>query len=221
MKVFPSISMVLIGISLAFCGGPDNGGDEGLALLAAATESVGGCEVFTGEVTTTGGTTKTTEVNASAYECWTYVDLKSGGAKTTVDGDWDLKFKRFVIGTNSGTSGSGSAGSCDSGKTASNFGTVAITDGDCNVDAPTGGMTVDEAQTASGGGGFGSANESASPVLFEWYDYGQLDHTLNPKDKSYVIRASNGTSYFAFKMVGYYSTVSGTSGYPRFDWKPL
>ncbi|TGL49425.1 heme-binding protein HmuY [Leptospira wolffii] len=216
MKRILNITALLLLPIFVQCGGPDSGGDDALALLAASTESVGGCEAFSGEVTTTGSGTKTTEVNASSSSCWTYVDLKAGGVKTTVDGTWDMRFKRFVIGTNSGTSGSGSAGSCDSGRNTAGLSSVVVTD--CTI-------AIDSPQSQTGGGGFGGATESASPALFEWYIYGASgdpnDHSLTPKDKSYLIKGSDGTSYFALTMTGYYASVGGTSGYPKFQWRAV
>ncbi|TGJ98857.1 heme-binding protein HmuY [Leptospira langatensis] len=211
MKSIYSIIIIIIGVSLTFCGGPNNGGDDALSLLAASSEPVDPCLGYTGSSNTTGSSTRSTEVNASSESCWVYVDLKAGGGIVGKSGSWDMKFKRFVIGTNSGTSGSGSGGSCFN---ASNASLDDVNSSGCTLE-------LDKEMTQTGGGGFGNADENASPSFWDWYDYDSVTHILTPKTRYYLVRASDGSTYFAVKMTGYYATVGGTSGYPQLQWKTV
>ncbi|EIE03101.1 HmuY family protein [Leptospira licerasiae] len=209
MKTLYSIFIILIATFTVFCG-PSTGGDDGLAILAALEDGGNGCIRAPGDTTTTGSGTFTTVVNATASGCWVYLDLKAGGVETTKSGTWDLKFKRFVIGTNSGTSGSGSAGSCFN---AGDTNLASVTGGDCTPE-------VDELMSQTGGGGFGTATENASPALWDWYDYNGTTHILTPKSRGYLIQGSDGTSSFGLEMTDYYDNAS-TSGFPKFIWKEL
>ncbi|PJZ75784.1 HmuY family protein [Leptospira neocaledonica] len=213
MKTLYSIFIILMATLTVFCG-PSTGGDDGLAILAALEDGGGGCIKVAGDTTTTPNSPSaginTTRVNATSSGCWVYLDLKAGGIETTNSGTWDLKFKRFIIGTNSGTSGSANGGSCfNAGDT--NLGDV--TGGDCT-------LLVDKLMSQTGGGGFGTASENASPVLWDWYDYNETSHELTPKTRGYLIRGSDGTSFFGLEMIDYYDDAS-TSGFPKFTWKEL
>ncbi|TGK44585.1 HmuY family protein [Leptospira andrefontaineae] len=208
MKAVYSIFIILIATLTVFCG-PSTGGDDGLAILAALEEGGGGCIKAPGNTTTTGSGTFTTRVNATASNCWAYIDLKAGGVETTQSGTWDLKFKRFVIGTNSGTSGSGNGGSCFN---AGDTNLAAVTGGDCTPE-------VDDLMSQTGGGGFGTATEDASPALWDWYDYNGTTHILSPKSRGYLIQGSDG-SFFGLEVTDYYDNA-GTSGFPTFTWKNL
>ncbi|MEI1280468.1 HmuY family protein [Leptospira venezuelensis] len=214
MKTLYSIFIILIATLTAFCG-PSTGGDDGLAILAALEEGGGGCIKVSGETTTTPNSPSaginTTMVNATASGCWVYINLKAGGVETTQSGAWDLKFKRFVIGTNSGTSGSGSAGACfNDGTDISNVTNNSF----CTP------IEIDEHMSQVGGGGFGTASEDANPALWEWYNYNGTTHELTSKNRGYLIRGSNGTSYFGLEVTDYYDGA-GTSGFPTFKWKVL
>ncbi|TGL61476.1 HmuY family protein [Leptospira sarikeiensis] len=217
MKILYSFFIILIGVSTAFCG-PSNGGEDGLALLAALEDGgAGGCIKAPGETTTTGSGTKTTQVNATASGCWVYLDLKAGGVETTKSGTWDLRFKRFIIGTNSGDSGTRDGGSCRVGDGDPVTGINDVTGvGDCI--SP--GLEVDAVQSQTGGGGFGTATESASPALWTWYNYNGTTHVLSPYPIGYYIQGSDGVSKFALEVVDYYDGA-GTSGFPKITWKPL
>ncbi|EQA36722.1 HmuY protein [Leptospira inadai serovar Lyme str. 10] len=209
MKIVYSILIILLATSTAFCG-PSTGEDGSLAILAAIAAGGGGCVKASGETTTTGSGTFTTQVNATASGCWAYLDLKAGGIETTQSGTWDLRFKRFVIGTNSGTSGSGNGGACfNAGETSLSN----VTGGDCTP-------KVDQLMSQTGGGGFGTATENASPALWDWYDYNGTSHVLKPKSRGYLIQGSNGTSFFGLEMTDYYDNAN-TGGFPTFKWKRL
>lgn len=211
MKTLYSIFIILMATLTVFCG-PSTGGDDGLAILAALEEG-GGCIKAPGDTTTTGSGTFTTRVNATASGCWAYIDLKAGGVETTQSGTWDLRFKRFVIGTNSGTSGSGNGGSCrvGDGDPATDINDVTV--GGCTIE-------VDSVQSQTGGGGFGTATESASPSLWTWYNYNGTTHVLTPYPIGYLIQGSDGVSNFAVEITDYYDNAN-TSGFPTFIWKEL
>ncbi|TGM11948.1 heme-binding protein HmuY [Leptospira selangorensis] len=207
MKTLYSIFIILMATLTVFCG-PSTGGDDGLAILAALEDGGGGCIKAPGDTTTTGSGTLTTIVNATASGCWVYIDLKAGGVETTKSGTWDLRFKRFVIGTNSGTSGSGDGGSCFN---PSDTNLASVTGSDCTLE-------IDKLMSQTGGGGFGTATENASPALWDWYDYDGTTHILSPKARGYLIQGSDGVSHFGLEVLDYYDGAS-TSGFPSFKWK--
>ncbi len=205
MKPIYSFFIILTIISFVDCG-PSTGGDDGLAILAALEEGTGSCIKASGDTSTTGTSPATTIVNATSSYCWAYLDLKAGGVETTSSGTWDLKFKRFVIASNSGTSGTGLAGVCiDTDATS-----LATVDMDCTLE-------VDELMSQTGGGGFGTATENASPPLWDWYDYNGTTHVLTAKDRYYWVQGSDGTSNFAVRVTNYYDNAS-TSGFPTIEW---
>ncbi|WCL49118.1 HmuY family protein [Leptospira sp. GIMC2001] len=145
-------------------------------------------------------------VNASSTKNWVFISLQSGGTQVLSTGAWDIRIRRFLIGTNSGTSGSGSAGACDSGSVAFN----SVSSLNCTIQ-------VDSLQSQDGGG-FADVNDSANPALFNWYSYNNT--ILTAKNNVYLIRGTNGTSVFKLQMMDYYSS-SGTSGYPKFRWSRI
>lgn len=162
----------------------------------------------------TSGSPLTSEVNATSTRCWMLLSLNSGGIQVDTNSiDWDLRLRRFVIGTNSGSSGPGQGGSCDTGLT--DF--ASVTTGNRGNCASLSNFQVDTNQSQDGAG-FADVNDSASPVLFNWYTYNNT--ILTAKNNVYVIRDSKGTSFFKLQMLDYYSS-SGTSGYPKFRWAKL
>lgn len=161
-------------------------------------------------VTKQDGASFITEVNASSTRRRIYVDLNQDGIAAPESGNWDLHFKRFVIGTNSGTSGSGSGGSCSTGSV--NF--AAITNATTCINQ------IDSIQTQNGEG-FGDVNDSASPPMFLWYDYDIDNHSITAKNTVYIIQSYNGYNRFKIQMLDYYSQSGGAPGYPRFRWAKL
>ncbi|WP_411821257.1 HmuY family protein [Leptospira sp. 'Mane'] len=152
-------------------------------------------------------------INATSTSEWAHVNLKSADPSVVVTNAdaWDIRFKRFVIATNSGTSGSKTAGSCETAT--DNYDDPTISSSSCTI-------AVDSLQSQTGDGGFGSANENASPSMFLWYAYDGNTHILSSKKKVYLVRGSDGTSYFKFQMLDYYSSA-GTSGYTKFRFQKL
>ncbi|MDZ4728201.1 MAG: HmuY family protein [Leptospira sp.] len=186
-------------------------GASALLLLQPASTQTNSTTSSTQDVETKAeGSLYSTTVNASSTSAWMYVSLKEGGKKASSDIQWDIRFKRFVIGTNSGTSGSGNGGSCDTTKSS-------VTDASINASTCT--LVIDSVQSQTGEGGFGSASESASPSMFTWYSYDGTSHLLSSKRLVYIVRGSDGTLY-RLQMLDYYSSA-GTSGYMKFYWKGL
>ncbi|XDD51010.1 HmuY family protein [Leptospira sp. WS92.C1] len=151
-----------------------------------------------------------TTVKATSSFAWVYVDLGSGGIKSSENEAWDLRWKRFVGGTNGGTSGTGTGGSC---KTNSTNWADTFTFASCMIEN-------DALQSQTGDGGFGSANESASPSIWGWYNYDANLHQLSSKNEIYLIRSFDSADFYVIQMLDYYS-AAGTSGYPKFRWKKL
>lgn len=211
--------LVIVPICILFainCVGEKKASEDALAsaLLLVAPVSTGSANTTTlssgsVETTQTSGI-HTTIVNASSTAEWVYVSLKESGKKTSSTSQWDLRFKRFVIGTNSGTSGTGSGGSCDTSKTNLS---------DANINAATCSLVIDSVQSQTGDGGFGNANDSASPSMFSWYNYDGSTHLLTSKGLVYLIMGSEGSLY-RLQMLDYYSSA-GTAGYMKFNWKSL
>lgn len=191
--------------------------DAAVAFFLLSSESNqsqnGNCSIRENSVITS-GSPLVSEVNATSTRCWMLFSLNSGGIQVDPNSiNWDLRLRRFVIGTNSGSSGSGQGGSCDTGLT--DFANV--TTGNRGNCATLSNFKVDSNQSQDGAG-FSDVNDSASPVLFDWYTYNNT--ILTAKNNVYVIRDSKGTSFFKLQMLDYYSS-SGTSGYPKFRWAKL
>ncbi|MBU42070.1 MAG: hypothetical protein CMN76_02530 [Spirochaetaceae bacterium] len=178
-------------------------------------------EAGTGSCTTTvQGAFNRTVVQATSQLEWTHCDLNIG-ATTQAGGPWDMRFRRFAAGTNGGTSGSGSGSSCNTGLT-----DLAAVTSLSQFSSGTSGFCPNlvndtNLSTAGGGaGGSGSTSFSGSPVMLEWYNYNSETHVLSTKGEVYIVRSSDGSSYYAVQFHDYYSEA-GSSGYPTIDWKGI
>jgi hypothetical protein len=125
-------------------------------------------------------------VDATNKESWAYLDLDSMreiNAESGIDpAAWDLRFQRYVVAGNGGSSGPGTV-------------EIAIlnTDYDALTQAPATGYQKDGAQTVIGGGPEGG-----------WYFYDLNVHKLTARaGQVYVIRSGDG-AYFKLKMLSYY-----------------
>ncbi|MCX7997389.1 MAG: HmuY family protein [Leptospiraceae bacterium] len=157
-----------------------------------------------------GSQTFKTIVNATSTKQWVYFRFVDGKQVSSSSNDWDLRFKRFIIGSNSGTSGTGSAGVCNTNYT--DF-TIANNSIVCTS------FTADTQQSQTGGGvGMGDVNETANPSLFGWYNYNNT--ILTSKGLVYVVRNSFGNAYYKLQILDYYSQA-GTSGYITFRWAKI
>lgn len=151
-----------------------------------------------------------TVVNATSTKEWVYFRFGDGKQTISTSINWDMRFKRFIIGTNSGTSGSGSSGVCNTNST--DFGAINSKDV-CTS------FSIDSIQNQTGSGtGFGDVNDSANPILFTWYNYNNT--ILSSKGLIYVLRSSSGDEFYKIQILDYYSQA-GTSGYLTFRWAKL
>ncbi|MBM9547812.1 HmuY family protein [Leptospira sp. 201903074] len=172
--------------------------------------------LVTDAVSATDGTT----INASSTTTWVHVNLKANAAIVGAGDAWDLRFKRYNIGTNSGTSGAGNGGACSTGST--DF-SATYTGSECT-------KVVDMQLSSSGGGPISGSTESINPVISApldldpmpagygtWFTYSNT--ILTAKATVYIITGENGAKY-VLQMLDYYN-AAGTSGYPKFRWRIL
>jgi hypothetical protein len=150
-----------------------------------------------------------TTVNATSQTNWTHCSISSGGILLLEKENWDIRFQRFKIATNSGTSGKGLSGACNTNldSISSINKTTCITKIDVQLN-----------QEGGGSGGSGSTSWSGAPDFLDWYSY--TNTILTPKNRYYLIKSVDGKRIFALRMIDYYSQA-GTSGYPKFRWKEL
>jgi len=186
-------------------------GEDGAAILLMLGIGVPEDLSSNGCSTDLSGNTRTTAVKAVSGTNWTYCDLGSLSTVTASSSAWDLRFQRFRISTNSGTAGSGSGGSCDTGS--DDF--AGVKSVNCTI-------VSDQKLTAEAGGASGSSSVEfdGSPALLNWYNYNSETHVLTAKDRVYIIRSNEGTSHYKLQMTDYYDRA-GTSGYPTFRWELL
>ena len=219
VKYINILKLVSIYFLILGCNSQTTSSDEdvALALLLLNTDATqsesGNCSLRENGVVTSGSPLRT-QVNASSTRCWMLISLENNGIQIAGnEANWDLRFRRFVIGTNSGTSGSGQSAACDTGLT--DFNVVnAGNKGNCSSNSE---FIIDSIQTQEGAG-FADVNDSANSVLFNWYSYNNT--VLTAKTNVYIIRGSNGITIFKLQMLDYYS-AAGTSGYPQFRWSRL
>lgn len=182
----------------------DTEAEELLSLLTPSATTEAATCTLSGNVLT---------VRATDSSAFSRCALASGTLIASNDvSTWDLRFQRFKIATNSGTSGSGSGGACKTGST--NFSaitSVSALAGGSQPDCPH--FAVDSTQTTTAGGGSGVSYSGAS-VLVDWYDYNETTHVLSAKSDVYIIRSGNGTKYYKIQMLDYYSSA-GVAGYPQ------
>jgi hypothetical protein len=153
-----------------------------------------------------------TVVDASSTTVWQYLDLETGLAVTPddphADRTWDLAFRRFVILSNGGASGSGGGLVARLEGTSFEAVTRAPEDGWIE-DAPDGPFDRDD------------ANDSAfANGTNDWYDYELATHTVTPRsDVVYVVRTPS-RNHFKVQITGYYD-AAGSPGFLRFVWAPV
>jgi len=145
----------------------------------------------------------TTVADATDLDARQYLDLDSGEAVQSRDG-WDLSFRRFLIHTNGGISGTGGV----------QVAVVRQPFGDVDR-APEMGWSVDMED--------GDGDDDSEPDnLFnngtdDWYAYEEDGHTLTPRpDKTYVV-ATTESRFFKLRVDGYYDDV-GNPAVISFTW---
>lgn len=130
------------------------------------------------------------DVDATSRTEWTYYRVGEGVveiADPATSTDWDLRFRRTVIGTNSGTSGMGMGG-------ARSIGDIAFEDA---VETPTDEFTVDEITPPAMPGG---EEVSSHPLLANWFDYDIRTHTVSPMPITYAVRNADGVTYAKLRI---------------------
>ena len=151
-------------------------------------------------------------VDASSYSGWTYFSFDKGDtvrpSAPENSLDWDLKFQRYRIGTNSGTSGSGEGGAVNVGKV----------DFDAYDEAPESGYVEDTIMTFTGHEG--EYKRSCNPVLLGWYEMVGMPPTFYPTDSVYVIKTADGKYAKVQFLDYYYYDAEGNrhSGYITFKY---
>lgn len=210
--------------TLVACRHEPNGNQDLEELLTALTPRAGtdpSAVALSGACATTqSGSIYTATVTASSNTDTIFCDLFNGGTVAQI-GAWELSFQRFRIGTNSGTSGTGSGGACNTGS--SSFGSVfsvnqfsSATSGVCPI------FAVDRtlSSTTGGAGGSSDVSYSGNPAFQEWYLYDTTTHVLTAKADVLIVRSADGGSYYKVQMLDYYSDA-GTSGYPSLRWAEI
>ena len=158
------------------------------------------------------------EVRATSTTGTTYCDLATGSRLEGNSGTvWDMSFQRFKYGTNSGTSGSGSGGACETGTT--DFASVT------NVIDFSGGIAPDcplfskdtNITTSSGGvGGAVSTTYNGNLAFDDWYLYDIFTHVLTTRRNVFIVRSGDGGSYYRVRFTEYYNGA-GSAGYPTLE----
>ena len=205
------VSLLFILFSLLFCSKTKE--QEINPLILLALPSVEQSVKTEGLVKTTkSGNVNTSEVNARDYYNKTHCSLSKGGISTKKTDNWELSFSRFKIATNSGVSGNGKSGACDTNST--NFSSVTKTScinftQDTNI-----------SYSSNTGSGLKTNTEPGNSILKDWYSYNSNNHILTTKNKVYLIKSSDGKDIFKIQILDYYDKA-GTSGHIKFKWEKL
>lgn len=138
-------------------------------------------------------------IDATDAGGWVGLDLDAPAEVSTADPDWDLRFQRFHMSGNGGTTGEGgvhalfvpgaSLASIDD-----------VPDGPWLADAPDGPDDDDDPDYA----------------LSTWYAYNETTHVLTPVPGVWFVRSTEG-QVFGLSIDTYYDAV-GSSAYPRIRW---
>lgn len=148
----------------------------------------------------------TTVVNAVEESEWQYLDLDTALSDDQED-VWDLAFSRFRFRINGGISGPGAV-------------QVAVLEAEPFDDVETAPDEHWSPERADSEGDTGDADSEPDNVFNageeDWYDYNLMNHTLTPKDITYVV-ASTDERFYKLRIESYYDSA-GTDGYMRFDW---
>ncbi|PID27890.1 MAG: hypothetical protein CR982_04900 [Candidatus Cloacimonadota bacterium] len=178
-----------------------------LLLISALALLLISCNESSSSSNDTGEVNKTT-VDASNPSKWAYFSFEKGETVEVSDeqtDEWDIAFKRMMIKTNSGTSGSGDGGVI-------NFAPVEFDDVDS---APMGYYVVDDTCGIEAM----HLSWSGNKALFDWYVMtgGMKAPHLDSKGYSYIVK--NGDRYTKLKLDSYYDPETEVSGFITFTWK--
>jgi hypothetical protein len=142
-------------------------------------------------------------VDAQDNQVWVYVDLDRQAMAAEVMDGWDVAFQRFKVKTNGGVSGDGGV-------------EVAVLDG-VAFDAATATMAREWLRDAEDGPDANLDPDFALSAQREgWFDYDATNHTLSPKDRTYLLRSTE-RRVFKLRVEGYYDPA-GSPGWMRFRW---
>lgn len=148
-----------------------------------------------------------TVVNATSSDEWVYFDFDAKREVTAPDTDdtWDIAFKRYIQMTNGGVSGD------------QDVGVAVLAEPFADVTAPpdAGAFLSDMADDDD----TGDEPQSGFDADGGWYDYDPSTHELTPKERTYVVRTTEG-AFVKLAFTGYYDGT-GTSGMVRFLWATL
>lgn len=142
----------------------------------------------------------TTVVDATSMTGWTYADFETG-AEVDAAAPWDLRFQRFHVSANGGSSGAG-------GVELAAVPGVAFAD----VTAPATGYLTDDTD----------GEGQPAYVLDQgdgWYAYDAGTHLLAPRAIVYVIKTDGGST-IKLEILAYYD-AAGTAGWLTLHWAPL
>ncbi|MCK4321782.1 HmuY family protein [candidate division WOR-3 bacterium] len=152
------------------------------------------------------------DASSQVDSVWTYFSFDEGDTVRPADPessyDWDLKFQRYRIGTNSGTSGPGEGG-------AVNVGNV---DFDSYDEAPESGYVIDTMVTFTGH--TGDYERSCNPVLTDWYTIAGMPPTFYAKDTVFIVKSAE-SKYAKVQVLDYYyydEQQNRHSGYITFKY---
>lgn len=144
---------------------------------------------------------QTTVVHANDEDAPIYFSFSEPGAALSAQaidaGNWDLSFAQTEIRINGGISGDGG---------------VEIT----WVDE----LRIGDAETPTDDGWVSDSDDDLAFAQGKgWYRYDLLNHVVEPRDRLYYVRATDGSIY-ALEMISYYD-YSGETRYPTFEWIAL
>lgn len=154
------------------------------------------------------GVTKVS-VDASSRTDWVYYSFSFNRMVTPTTpenaSDWDLGFRRHVIKSNSGVSGSGKV-------------TVAYIDDqpfDSIQQAPTKEYITDKAD----GDDADEDPDTAFLVDQSWYVYNPQTHALTPRARVYILKDAD-EQYYKIQFLSYTNDAK-TAGFPSFKWAKI
>lgn len=147
------------------------------------------------------------ETNFDARAGLTFLSFADHGA-VTVTGDpkastaWDLSFDKWLLRTNSGTSGGAQGGALS----------AATTDFEAALTAPEAGYMVDEIATIGGE----QRLESTNLQLAGWFDYDPTNQRIRSFRDVVFVRTAAG-KYAKIQFLGYYHP-DGSEAFYRLKW---
>ncbi len=125
----------------------------------------------------------TVTIDARDPDRWVLFDVRRRTVVSAGDDDWDLAVKRFHIVVNGGP---GFAGNAE--------GMAVEAPWEAVLEAPETGYERTEGTLA---------RDPRHPAFDHWYDYSFLSHLLEPRDRTYLLRTSEG-SYAKLRILSYY-----------------